>query len=42
MNAKVERRFRFVEARLAAGGRSPAEATLEEMEALWQRAKTEG
>lgn len=42
VNAKFERRFRFVEARLAAGGRGPAESTLEEMEALWQRAKTEG
>ena len=41
VNAKVERRFRFVEAQLAAEGRSPAEATLDEMETLWQRAKTE-
>ncbi len=40
-NAKFTRRFRFIEAALEAEGRSPAEASLEEMEALWQRAKTE-
>jgi ATP diphosphatase len=39
-NDKFERRFRHVEKRLAAQGRKPAEATLEEMEALWQEAKT--
>jgi nucleoside triphosphate diphosphatase len=39
-NDKFERRFRYVEKRLAAQGRKPAEATLEEMEALWQEAKT--
>jgi len=39
-NDKFERRFRYVETRLAAQGRKPAEATLEEMEALWQEAKT--
>jgi MazG family protein len=39
-NDKFERRFRYIERRLAAVGRSPAEATLEEMEALWQEAKT--
>ncbi len=39
-NDKFERRFRHVEKRLAEAGRKPAEATLEEMEALWQEAKT--
>lgn len=38
-NAKFERRFRFVEQRLAAQNKTPAEATLDEMEALWQVAK---
>lgn len=39
-NDKFERRFRYVEKCLAEQGRKPAEATLEEMEALWQEAKT--
>ncbi len=39
-NDKFERRFRYVERRLAEQGRKPAEATLEEMEALWQEAKS--
>ncbi|WP_421998695.1 nucleoside triphosphate pyrophosphohydrolase [Reyranella sp.] len=39
-NAKFERRFRHIERRLAETGRTPAEATLEEMEAFWQEAKT--
>jgi ATP diphosphatase len=39
-NDKFEKRFRYVERQLAAQGRKPAEATLEEMEALWQDAKT--
>lgn len=38
-NAKFARRFGAVEAKLAAQGRSPVEATLEEMEALWQAVK---
>lgn len=38
-NAKFERRFRMIEDGLAAAGRTPAEATLEEMEALWVAAK---
>ncbi len=37
-NAKFERRFRFIERSL---GSRLEEASLEEMEALWQRAKTE-
>jgi MazG family protein len=39
-NDKFERRFRHIEQRLAEAGRKPADATLEEMEALWQEAKT--
>jgi ATP diphosphatase len=38
-NAKFVRRFEAVEDGLAARGRAPAEADLEEMEALWQEAK---
>lgn len=38
-NAKFERRFRQVEAFLAAEGRAPTDATLDEMEAHWHRAK---
>ncbi len=38
-NAKFERRFRAIEAALAAQGRGPAEASLDELEELWQAAK---
>lgn len=38
-NAKFEARFGKVESELAAQGRSPTEAALDEMEALWQKAK---
>jgi MazG family protein len=38
-NAKFERRFRRVEDALHASGRRPADASLDEMEALWQQAK---
>jgi nucleoside triphosphate diphosphatase len=40
-NEKFSRRFRFIEHRLRAQGKSPHDATLEEMEALWQQAKHE-
>ena len=40
-NAKFERRFRRVERWLAERGRSPEDATIEEMDALWERAKAE-
>ena len=40
-NAKVERRFASVEDRLAATGRLPAEATLAEMDGLWEAIKLE-
>ena len=39
-NRKFETRFRAVEAMLAADGRGPADADLDELEALWQRAKS--
>ena len=39
---KFERRFRRVEALLAEADKSPAESTLDEMEARWQQAKGEG
>ena len=38
-NAKFERRFGYIEAALAGQGRSPAKATLAEMDALWNEAK---
>ncbi len=41
-NAKFARRFASVEAGLAAEGRTPAEATLAEMETGWQAAKRRG
>jgi ATP diphosphatase len=40
-NAKFARRFRRIEQLLEQQGRSPAEATLDEMEALWLQAKRE-
>jgi len=40
-NAKVVSRFKWIEAALAKDGRSTSDATLEEMEALWQLAKTQ-
>ncbi|HEX2891917.1 nucleoside triphosphate pyrophosphohydrolase [Vineibacter terrae] len=38
-NEKFDRRFRHVERRLHEAGRSPEQASLDEMEALWQEAK---
>jgi MazG family protein len=38
-NRKFRRRFAFIEQALARAGRTPAEATLAEMEALWAQAK---
>ena len=40
-NAKFERRFRWMEAWLAERGRSPDDADMDELEALWSRAKQE-
>jgi ATP diphosphatase len=39
-NDKFEKRFRHIERRLAETGRKPSDASLEEMEVLWQEAKT--
>jgi len=41
-SCKFERRFGAVEASLAAEGRTPADATLEEMEEGWRKAKRQG
>lgn len=38
-NAKFERRFRYIEQQLRAQGRSPKDASLEEMDRLWDEAK---
>jgi ATP diphosphatase len=38
-NAKFERRFASIEAALAARGKKPQDATLDEMDALWDEAK---
>ena len=38
-NIKFMRRFNLIEQALAADGKTPSDATLGEMEALWQRAK---
>lgn len=38
-SAKFERRFAGIEASLAGEGRKPTEASLDELEALWQRVK---
>jgi ATP diphosphatase len=40
-NAKFERRFRYVERRLKEQGRTPEQATLEEMDRLWDEAKSQ-
>jgi len=39
---KFEKRFGYIERTLAARGRSLDEATLEEMDALWDEAKVAG
>ena len=39
-NDKFERRFRYIERKLAEQGRTPSQASLDEMEELWQAAKT--
>jgi ATP diphosphatase len=40
-NAKFTRRFSVIERRLATRGRTPAQSTLAEMDALWDEAKAE-
>ena len=39
-NSKFERRFHHIERRLAEAGKSPADSSLDEMEALWIEAKS--
>jgi MazG family protein len=41
-NAKFERRFGYVEERLREQGRTPAQATLADMDALWEEGKKHG
>ncbi len=41
-NAKFERRFGYIEDTLAKGGKTPAQSTLAEMDALWNEAKQRG
>jgi ATP diphosphatase len=38
-NRKFKRRFQWMEARLHEAGRTPGQASIDEMEALWQQAK---
>jgi nucleoside triphosphate diphosphatase len=38
-NRKFKRRFQWMEERLAAGGRTPQQASMDELEALWQQSK---
>jgi len=38
-NAKFIRRFKVIEGELAKRGKTPDEASLDEMEAIWQAAK---
>jgi nucleoside triphosphate diphosphatase len=38
-NRKFKQRFQWMEEQLRVSGRSPAQATMEELESLWQRAK---
>jgi uncharacterized protein YabN with tetrapyrrole methylase and pyrophosphatase domain len=41
-NRKFKRRFQWMEEQLRASGRTPQQATMDELESLWQRAKAEG
>lgn len=41
-NRKFRNRFQWVESRLQEQGKKPAEATLDEMEGLWQESKRQG
>jgi ATP diphosphatase len=40
-NRKFKRRFQWLEERLREGGREPQQASMDELEALWQEAKRE-
>jgi nucleoside triphosphate diphosphatase len=41
-NAKFERRFRYIEECLAEAGKTPSQSSLEEMDTLWNAAKSDG
>ena len=41
-NAKFERRFRFIEAQLGEQGATVSERALDELDALWDKAKQQG
>jgi ATP diphosphatase len=41
-NAKFERRFAHIEARLAESGKEPKDSNLDEMDGLWDEAKRLG
>jgi uncharacterized protein YabN with tetrapyrrole methylase and pyrophosphatase domain len=38
-NRKFKRRFQWMEEQLRAGGRAPQQASMDELETLWQEAK---
>ena len=38
-NEKFRRRFRYIEQRLAERGKTPAQSTLEEMDAIWDQVR---
>jgi uncharacterized protein YabN with tetrapyrrole methylase and pyrophosphatase domain len=38
-NRKFKRRFQWIEEQLRASGRTPQQATMDELESLWQEAK---
>jgi MazG family protein len=40
-NRKFKRRFQWMEQQLKSGGRTPQQATMDELESLWQQAKQE-
>jgi len=40
-NRKFKRRFQWMEERLRAGGRTPGQASMDELETLWQEAKAQ-
>jgi len=40
-NRKFKRRFQWMEEQLRVAGRGPKDASLDELEGLWQKAKTQ-
>jgi ATP diphosphatase len=40
-NRKFKRRFQWIEERLSADGRTPQQASMDELETLWQQAKSQ-